>query len=629
MFYKRIMGLDYGSLSRGELIRLLEMHDRRNREPVHRPAAAGEAERYRNLMEQAADGIFIADGNGIYLEVNQSGARMLGRSAAEIIGRHIRDFVVPEDIPALEADLATLRAQKVYRRERRLGRKDGSVILVEVSVRKLSDGRIQGILRDITLRQQAGEMLRLSEERFRNLTAAAFEGLCISEHGRILDVNDPFTTMFGYSRDELIGRDILTLIAPPWRDAIAGRIRTGQEAPFVHQSMRKDGSRFDAEAQAKVISWRGRTVRVTALRDVTGRIRTEQALRESEEKYAKAFRNSPDAVTITRLADGRIIETNEGFRRVFGHSLEKAVGRTSLELRLWGNPADRDRALQELHQTGFVRDWELPFRTRDGKMGVGLFSAEKIEIRGEPCLVTVVHDITGRKAAEAERADAVLREQQARAEYTLRLIAAQEAERARIAAELHDSLGQNLLLIKNHAQLALAAKKVPPTSRLPLESISQLASQSIAEARQISHDLHPYQLDHLGLTRALQAMIEGAAASSGIDFAPKLDHVDALFPKDAALNLYRVVQECLNNILKHSRAKHVRLRLERDVHEVQLSVQDDGVGFKTGGPMNGERGLGLRNMAERVRILGGSIKVDSQSGRGTRIQVTIPVAGDA
>src|SRR5208337_1141694 len=96
---------------------------------------------------------------------------------------------------------------------------------------------------------------------------------------------------------------------------------------------------------------------VSVLHDVTDRIQAEQALRESEEKYAKAFRNSPDAVTITRLADGRIIETNEGFRRIFGYPPEAAVGRTTLELRLWANPADRDRALQELQQTGFVRDW--------------------------------------------------------------------------------------------------------------------------------------------------------------------------------------------------------------------------------------------------------------------------------
>ena len=149
---------------------------------------------------------------------------------------------------------------------------------------------------------------------------------------------------------------------------------------------------------------------------------------------------------------------------------------------------------------------------------------------GEKRFVCMDVDLTDRKAAEAERTGAVLREQQARAEYTLQLIASQEAERTRIAAELHDSLGQNLLLIKNRVQLALAEKRVPVNLREQLEHISRIASQSIAEARQISHDLHPHQLDHLGLTRALEAMIDAAAGSSGMLLERKLDDVDALFP---------------------------------------------------------------------------------------------------
>ena len=867
------MALDYRSLSRGELIRLLELRDRRYK------ARARAEEGYRSLMKQAADGIFVTDTRGLILEVNPSGAQLLARSSREIVGHHIRDFVVAEDVPALEADLAALLRKKTYRTERRLRRKGGSLIHVEVNVKKLSDGRIQGILRDITLRKRGEEILRQSEERFRKLTAAAFEGICINEKGRILDVNDRFAAMFSYQPDELIGRKILTLIAPKWRPLIAKRLRSRQRMPVEHQLLRKDGSVFDGEAQSKVFSWQGRTVRVTAVRDiterkgaeqalreseekyskafraspdglaisevetgryievnegycklygyrrkemlgrtsvelgiwdnpkdrallvnglkttgkvrglelhtrtrkgasriilvsaesieiggkpclvsvlhdVTDRIRAEQALRESEEKYSKAFRNSPDAFIITHLPEGRIIETNEGFRRVFGWPPEAAVGRTTLQLRLWGNPADRDRALRELRKKRFVRDWELSFRTRNGKAGVGLLSAEKIEINGEPCLVAVLRDITERKRAEAalraseeglratiehtphvavqwydsqgrvqfwnraseliygwtaaealgkaldqliftpadavlfkkalkqiertgqpigpvefpfhhrngslgivlstvfripvptgemrfvcmdvdlterkraeaERTEAVLREQRARAEYTLQLIASQEAERARIAAELHDSLGQNLLLIKNRAQLALAGINLPPDLREQFEGISQLASQSIGEARQISHDLHPHQLDHLGLTRSLEAMIFNAAESSGIIFQRKLENVDNLFPKDAAMNLYRVVQESLNNILKHSRARRARIRLERDVHEVQLHIADDGCGFKMTDSNDSRKGLGLKNIIERVRILGGRLKVDSQPGQGTRIEVSIPVA---
>jgi PAS domain S-box-containing protein len=874
MFYKRFMALDYHSLSRGELIRFLELCDRRYKARAH------SEERYRALMEQAADGIFIVDGRGICLEVNHSGARMLGMSPREIVGRHLRDFVAKVDIATVEADLASLRRNKTFVRERRIRRKDGSLLPVEVTARRLSDGRIQGTLRNITVRKEVEQALRRREERFRSLTAASFEGICISEQGRILDLNEPFAAMFGYPRDELIGRKILTLVALPWRRVVARRIRMRQAGVLEHQLLRKDGGIFEAEARSKVISWQGRRVRVTALRDITGRkkteralresgekalkafraspdglaiselatgrylevndgycklygyrrkemigrtslelglwenpkerallvrglkdkgkvrnlelhtrarngrrrtillsadpieiggkaclvsvlhditdrIRAEQALRESEEKYAKAFRNSPDAVMINRLADGRIIEVNEGFRRVFGWPLKAAIGRTTLELRLWGHPADRQRALQELHRAGFVRGLELPFRTREGKIKVGVLSAEKMEINGDPCLVAVVRDITERvraevalraseeslratieytpnvavqwfdargrvrywnrasermygwtaaealgktlarlifapadadrfqrslkaitrtgraigpvefpfhrrngvpgivlstvfrmpvytgelrfvcmdvditeqKAAEAERTAAVLREQQARAEYTLQLIEAQEAERARIAAEIHDSLGQNLLLIKNRAQLALTRSALSAELSEQLTAINHLATQSIAEARQIAHDLHPHQLNHLGLTRALEAMLDSTARSSGIRFQCKLDNVDDLFAKDAAMNLYRIVQESLNNILKHSGGRQARIRLERDVHEVQLRIADNGRGFNPAALDRGAKGLGLKNIVERVRMLGGKIKMDSQPGRGTRLRVSIPIAG--
>src|SRR5689334_13787672 len=120
--YKTVMALDYRSLSRGELIRLLEVRDRR------RLARARAEERYRSVIDQAADGIFIADERGIFLEVNASGAQLLGLPPGRIVGRHIRELVVPEDIPTLEADLASLRRKKVYRTERRLRRQDGSII---------------------------------------------------------------------------------------------------------------------------------------------------------------------------------------------------------------------------------------------------------------------------------------------------------------------------------------------------------------------------------------------------------------------------------------------------------------------------------------------------------------------
>lgn len=177
-------------------------------------ALSREADRYHNLVDQASDGIFISDGQGVYLEANESGARMLGMTREEIVGRHVRDIIVIDAGVDLAADLAELGRGKIVVRERRFRRKDGTTFSGEVSVKRLADGRLQGMLRDISVRKIAEDALRQSEERLRHLTAAAFEGICIQERGVILDVNDQLAGMLGYEREELIGRHVLSLFAP-------------------------------------------------------------------------------------------------------------------------------------------------------------------------------------------------------------------------------------------------------------------------------------------------------------------------------------------------------------------------------------------------------------------------------
>ena len=229
---------------------------------------------------------------------------------------------------------------------------------------------------------------------------------------------------------------------------------------------------------------------------------------------------------------------------------------------------------------------------------------------------------------ETEYEQSVAREQQARHAYTVQLIAAQEAERKRIAVELHDNLGQNLLLIKNLAQMVLQEKK-PGQTYDQVASIDHLAAQCIAEARQLSGELHPHQLNHLGLKRALEGMLENTAQASEIKFTWKIDDVGEVFSAEAAMNFYRIVQESLSNILKHSQAKNVRVELERDIHEAVLRITDDGRGYSTTSPPENKSGMGLRNIAERVRMLGGTLQMDSTPGQGTRIEATVPVAAEA
>jgi two-component system sensor histidine kinase UhpB len=475
--------------------------------------------------------------------------------------------------------------------------------------------------------------LRESEERFRNLGAAAFEGIGISENGRVVDVNDQILKMLGYERSEVIGRPVVDLVAPESRDGVAEAIRSGREAIYEHRLLRKDGSSFLAEARAQVVRVGNRTFRMTALRDITARKQAEKALRESEERLRAVIQNTPNVAIQLYDARGRILFWNQASEIVYGWKSAETIGKTLGELIF--TPEDGDAfiaGLDQIQRTGQpAGPVELKFHRRDGTTGVCLSTIFRIPASGGGfSFVCMDVDISERKNAEEAIRQVQLRELRIREEYTRQLISSQEAERRRIAGELHDSLGQNLLLIKNRAQLALSRTDASADTRHQFENISEMASEAIAEVRQISHDLHPHQLDILGLTRAIEAMIGSAAQASGVAIERKLDAVDDVFSADAATHLYRVVQECLTNALKHAAARSVWVELERDVRHVRLWVKDNGCGFKQGqASPDGQRGgLGLKNIAERVRILHGELRINSTPETGTAIEVLIPIPGD-
>jgi signal transduction histidine kinase/ligand-binding sensor domain-containing protein len=225
------------------------------------------------------------------------------------------------------------------------------------------------------------------------------------------------------------------------------------------------------------------------------------------------------------------------------------------------------------------------------------------------------------------RLDQAHRARRAQEEFSHRLIASQEQERKRIAAELHDSLGQNLLVIKNYALMGLNAASDENPLREHLDEISEAATQSLEEVRQISHNLRPYQLERLGLTNTLQTMLRQIANASDIGFTVEVGLIDGLLSKEEEISLYRIVQEAINNILKHSGAKEASVHVECTGAEIQITVADDGRGFvlePAGQAELQKRGFGLTGSAERVRMLGGKQAIHTAPGQGTIIHITIP-----
>jgi len=206
--------------------------------------------------------------------------------------------------------------------------------------------------------------------------------------------------------------------------------------------------------------------------------------------------------------------------------------------------------------------------------------------------------------------------------FSQQLIASQENERQRIASELHDSLGQRLVVINNLALFAIRAKgKAADTGEEPgaLEEISAETSLAMQETREISYNLRPFQLDRLGLTKAVEGMVRTVGSASGIHMTSALDNIDDAFATDLRINFYRIVQESLNNVMKHSEATEAEVRVTRNGTRIVLTIRDNGVGFNPAvrPSKGGKSGFGLTGMQERANLLGGEYRVRSTPGQGT------------
>ena len=215
--------------------------------------------------------------------------------------------------------------------------------------------------------------------------------------------------------------------------------------------------------------------------------------------------------------------------------------------------------------------------------------------------------------------------------FSRELINSQERERARISGELHDGLGQNLLVIKSGTSMALRHMDKPEKLRVKLTELAQISDEAVKEVRQISHALRPMHLDQLGLTKAIAAMVRKVGESAVFDIESHLEPIDGLLPPEFEINLYRVIQESLNNIQKHARASIVNLSIQASsAGEILFVISDDGCGFDTRASRDGEivGGMGLQAMRERVYCMNGSIEIKSRLGGGTRIQMIIPVPSE-
>jgi signal transduction histidine kinase len=243
------------------------------------------------------------------------------------------------------------------------------------------------------------------------------------------------------------------------------------------------------------------------------------------------------------------------------------------------------------------------------------------------CSISSVKDADGKITHFIGIEEDITEHKQAREQFARQLIASQEQERKRLASELHDSLGQDLLVIKNRALMGLQLD-IENEVKEQFQNISSIVDDTLKNAQEISQNLRPYQLDRLGLTETIKSTLYRIEDSTSIFFKMTCDNVDHLFNQDEEINIFRIIQECLNNIIKHSGADQACLNVNKDNQTLYITVEDNCIVFDADeftGPNPKALGFGLMGITERVRILNGTYDVKSAPSRGTIIKINVPI----
>lgn len=225
------------------------------------------------------------------------------------------------------------------------------------------------------------------------------------------------------------------------------------------------------------------------------------------------------------------------------------------------------------------------------------------------------------------RVSTLKRSQRAQERFSKQLIESQEEERKRIASELHDSLGQNLLIINNEL---MQQQYQPGEAGGDFSQLSTMVREAISEVREISYNLHPHQIERLGLRKAIESAVKKIDHASQTSFSARIDEIDDLFPEGSRIHFFRIVQEALTNVYKHARATRAMVEIRRLKDHLLTEISDDGSGFNPADLDKNRRenaSLGIANMRERALLLNGQFQIHSRPGRGTVIRVKIPLQG--
>ena len=481
------------------------------------------------------------------------------------------------------------------------------------------------LLNEIEERKTIEKSLRESQERHRIIFEGSRDAIFISSaDGGILIANHSACQLTGYLADELRRLRIFDLYAnvePERHKDFFKRIWAGQSISGEVRIVRKDGRTIFAEFSSRKIVFADKACAHTIARDITARKKSEAALRRSEAKYRELVQNT-NSIILRYDPLGRITFINEYARQFFDFSEHEILGMNILgSIVPWKSSSGQDYRLMIVE---FLKNpdrhpiQELENMRRDGSRAWIAWNNTPVRDKNGRVfeILSVGVDVTQRKQAQRQVQS-----------LTHQLIKAQENERLKISRDLHDHIAQDLSTLK--ISLETLFKDQPPVIQKNVERLSEILHRSIASVRDMAYDLRPPGLDQLGLVKTLYRYSEDFSKANRleIDFAAAgLEELSLEY--ETEINIYRLIQEALNNIKRHASATHVTIRLVASSPDIVIRIKDNGRGFNVNDRMKQalkEKRMGLQSMVERVHLLQGKINIQSRHDQGTYILIEIPL----
>jgi PAS domain S-box-containing protein len=585
-----------------------DMTDRRNAESSVKESE----EKYRYLFQNNPAYIIIWDlENFNVLEVNDIVVDQYGYNRDEWNSMSVFTYSPEEDHERIKvfAQKMLNSSHSISKTVWRHLKKNGEEMLMEIVSHKINyrgHSAILSLASDVTEQMRTRTALRKSEDMFRSLVEHAADAIfMVADDGLIFDVNRSASELLYYSKEELIGNTVLNLHPKGLHDAILETwdvLRKNNSLIDERMLQRKDGTIVEVEISRQMLPDRSGAIAI--VRDITERKNIEEKIKQSEANYRQLFDNSPAPMWVIDGKTGSIMQVNQACLKNYGYKEQEILGMNITEISA-NEPALPSKT--NMNEPFFMGQQQ--HIKKSGELIDVVTSSMPVKMNNEKSILMIAIDVTEKNLYEQKLTRAAIK--------------VQEDERYEIGGELHDNVCQ--LLAGSLMFLGIIKRSLPEQSMEMYDRTHQTISMATDEIRNLSHRLAPAFFDKETLEEVLKRLLETFNVENKYTISLAVDNKinSRLLSHDLQLNLYRILQEQLRNVMKHAKATGIAVAITMKDDMLQMKITDNGIGFDA---KLTQGGIGVANMNRRVRLFAGNFKINSSVGKGCEVLVDIPLA---